>query len=100
MDLFIRNIPYTASQFDLLEYFARVLHDPDLTVMWADAPQQINFKVELNRDRSNRGRLHGGTGILIVPTESRLASSFPSNGPSRTTYTVLSGASNIPSSTH
>ena len=65
MDLFVENVPFSASELDVIELLAKALHSPEFTKRWPGAP--INFKMTLHRDKKKQGHRHGGTGVLTLP---------------------------------
>lgn len=65
MDIFICNLSFSATESEIIEYFAELLHDGEFGERWRGAP--TNFKVTLHRDKKGRGYRHGGSGILTLP---------------------------------
>ncbi len=49
MDIFLRGINRKASELELHEYFARILHNPPYLANPGDTP--INFKLHLMTDK-------------------------------------------------
>ena len=54
MDIFLQRIDRSASELELHEYFARILHNPPYLSNPNDAP--VNFKVRLKTDRKGNSR--------------------------------------------
>ncbi|KZV99610.1 RdRP-domain-containing protein [Exidia glandulosa HHB12029] len=73
MEIFFRNVPYSCTEYDLVDALARVLHGPEfLPYSLSGAP--LNFHVNLRmKERSNRAggdRMPGnaGNGHLTIPS--------------------------------
>ncbi|VDB94249.1 unnamed protein product [Peniophora sp. CBMAI 1063] len=64
-EIFMRGIPYSSDHIRVKRELAKELHKHPFT-MHTSYP--INFSVWLFKDKSGRGRPHGGTGTLTLPT--------------------------------
>ncbi|KAL1748886.1 RNA dependent RNA polymerase-domain-containing protein [Schizophyllum fasciatum] len=65
MDIFMRNIGFSTTQYELTQSLADILHHEPYNHM---SGLPINFAVRLFKDK-NGVRQHRGMGILTVPTE-------------------------------
>src|ERR1700736_2731706 len=61
MDIFLRDVPYAASDMDVLVDLAKILHRPPFALY-----PPTNFHVELFLQ--GRSSKHRGMGLLTVPT--------------------------------
>ena len=67
MDIFMKNIPYTADDIKVTLQLAPVLHSPQFELHAISPGLPINFNVHLLPDRYRRNP-HSGSGILTVPS--------------------------------
>ncbi|KAL1732044.1 RNA dependent RNA polymerase-domain-containing protein [Schizophyllum commune] len=65
MDIFMRNIGYNTTQYELTQCLADILHHEPYTRL---SGLPINFNVRLFKDKNGGVRQHRGIGILTVPT--------------------------------
>lgn len=66
MEIFMKNVSWSATHTDLVLLLAEELHSP---VFMGDNSNPMNFHVHLPWDNSGAGRPHRGFGYLTVPTQ-------------------------------
>ncbi|KAG8818545.1 hypothetical protein FRC18_012430 [Serendipita sp. 400] len=67
MEVFVRNIPYTADEIQVTRALATVLHGPSFKSFMGGAP--FNFIVRLIKGKAARQRKHSGCAIVLVPSQ-------------------------------
>uniref|UniRef100_D8PK67 RNA-dependent RNA polymerase n=1 Tax=Schizophyllum commune (strain H4-8 / FGSC 9210) TaxID=578458 RepID=D8PK67_SCHCM len=65
MDIFMKNIGFNTTQYELTQCLADILHHEPYTRL---SGLPINFNVRLFKDKNGGVRQHRGIGILTVPT--------------------------------
>jgi RNA-dependent RNA polymerase len=68
MEVFIRHIPYAATEIEIHNYVREILHSPGFQQVWHRG-FPMSFKLRLHADRRGKDRGHGGTATLLVPDQ-------------------------------
>ncbi|TFK57359.1 RdRP-domain-containing protein [Heliocybe sulcata] len=65
MDIYMKSISFSATKNDVYHQIASVLHGPDYQ---QHSALPLNFHVMLFPDRRGAGHIHGGSGLLTLPS--------------------------------
>src|SRR5579872_4771335 len=68
MEIFMRNLSYSATKEDVIVGIAKILHHGDYRELWGSFP--VNLEVHIHVKNKRPGAAHKGTGTFTVAVES------------------------------